>query len=196
MHQRQRLRRLQHAAEVTPAPLAQTDETKEVTATETALRRGALVVVLAVAATTAATLLVVRQHERDAALEQVLAEHEELMRHMSQMEQMLSASLHRDRAVAPGQPQRSAGAPSAPAGRSAESATAEQREAHEERVRAGNSFVDNAIASGVWNPSDFGDFVIATRNLSAEERGKMLERLTIAINTDRVRLDLTRRLPE
>jgi hypothetical protein len=75
---------------------------------------------------------------------------------------------------------------------SVDRAGAERTTAHEMSLRAGNAFVDNAIANGTWDPSNLGDFLTATPNLSEDERTKMLERLTTAVNTDRVHLDLTR----
>jgi hypothetical protein len=154
---------------------------------EATMGRVAVVMVLTVAAITASTLILDSRHERTAVLGQVRAEHEELIRRMSQMEQMLMSTTNREGAVAPARAELSMDA--APThDHSAESATADQRAAHEEGTQAGNALVDNAIAAGAWNPSDFGVFVSATRNLSVQEQSKMLERLTTAINANRVRI--------
>jgi len=149
--------------------------------------RVAVVIALSVAAITAATLILDSRHERTAVLEQVRAEHEELIRRMSQMEQMLTSTVNRERAVAPAKAELSMDA--APThDHPVENTTADQRAAHEEGTRAGNALVDNAITAGAWNPSDFGVFVSATRNLSVQEQSKLLERLTTAINANRVRI--------
>jgi hypothetical protein len=149
--------------------------------------RVAVHIVLTLAAVTAATLILDSRHERTEVHEQVRAEHEELIRHLSQMEQMLTSAVNREGAVVPVRAEPSVDA--APThDHSAQSATSDQRVAHEEGMRAGNALVDNAITTGAWNPSDFGVFASATRNLSVQEQSKMLERLTTAINADRVRI--------
>jgi hypothetical protein len=75
------------------------------------------------------------------------------------------------------------------------SAMPEKRAAREEGLRAGNEMVDQAIAAGVWNPSDFAALGAATRELSGEERAQIMARLSAAINADRVRFDRSQRSP-
>jgi len=148
----------------------------------------------------AATLIVHSSHERTEALEQAVeqarAQHEELMRHLGRIEQMLSIAQDRDITPAVGQTPMSAGAVSASHEASAAaSATPEKRAAREEGLRAGNEMVDQAIAAGVWSPSDFAALGAATRELSGEERAQIMARLSAAINADRVRFDRSQRSP-
>jgi hypothetical protein len=154
----------------------------------------AATVVTTIAAMVAATLIIQSRQEQAAVLEQVRAEHEDLMRHLSRMEQTLSIALNQDRVSALGQSHVPLDAGPVPHAGSPERSMAEQRTAgHEERVRAGNAFIDGAIVSGTWRQSDFKDFMAATRDLSGDERAQMLERVTKAINTDRMHIELTRR---
>jgi hypothetical protein len=159
------------------------------------MKNVAAVILLFLAATTAATLIVHSRGERDAALQEARAEHEELIRHLGQIERLLTVAPHRDITVAPVPAAAPADQVSTRRESLAESPTAAQHAAHEERLRAGNAFVDDAIASGTWSPSDFEAFVTATRDLGPEERARMLERLTTAINTDQVHFDPARRSP-
>src|SRR5258708_40000697 len=99
----------------------------------------------------AATLIVHSSHERTEALEQAVeqarAQHEELMRHLGRIEQMLSIAQDRDTtSAAVGQTPMSTGAVSVSREDSAARATPEKRAAREEGLRAGNEMVDQAIA--------------------------------------------------
>jgi hypothetical protein len=139
-------------------------------------------------------------HERTEALEQAVeqarAQHEELMRHLGRIEQMLSIAQDRDTtSAAVGETHMSTGAVCASREGSAARAMPEKRAAREEGLRAGNEMVDQAIAAGVWNPSDFAALGAATRELSGEERAQIMARLSAAINADRVRFDQSQRSP-
>ena len=159
------------------------------------MRGVAVVTGLVVEAMAATTLIVHSSHERTEALEQARAQHEELIRHLGRIEQMLSVAQDRDTTPAAGQTHMSTGALSASHEGSAASAAPEKRAAREEDLRAGNEIVDQAIAAGVWSPSDFAALGGATRDLSGEERAQIMARLSAAINADRVRFDQSRRPP-
>jgi hypothetical protein len=160
------------------------------------MRGVAVVTGLVVAAMTAATLIVHSSRERTEALEQARAQHEELVRHLERIEQMILIVRNRDTTLAADQPHVSTGALSAsPEQSAAADATPEKRAAREEGLRAGNAIVDQAIADGLWGVSDFAALGAATRELSGEERAQIMERLAVAINADRVRLDQSRRAP-
>jgi hypothetical protein len=153
--------------------------------------RVAAVVAMILAATTAATFVTLSERNHAAALEQARAEHRELTRQLTHFEQLLSIALQR--LDNPRQPQTAASVVSATRERPAKAAAVEPEAAHEQQARTGNALVEQAIATGTWRPADFREFAAATRDLSAAERAKMLERLTIAINANQVRLDTTRR---
>jgi hypothetical protein len=164
------------------------------------MRRVAISTVLVAAVAGAAALFV---YERNATtIEQARAEHDEMVRHMMRMEELLQ-SVARNRTgqaavptpvlpVARGSSTPSAGEP----GATPEAGTTPtERAAHEESVRSGNAFVDHIIASGHWNMSEMNNFLSATRGLSGGERGQMMARLAAAVNANQVRFDPSHHSP-
>jgi hypothetical protein len=158
------------------------------------MTRVAAIIGLAIATMMAATLFWHIAGERSA-LNQARAQQEELVRHLQQIEQTLSA-LGRSTIVA-ANPQTSISAPAAPHDNSSKDAakadaTSADRTVHEEALREGNAIVERAIANGVVSPADFNALGIATMQLSGEQRIQMMARLAAAINADRVQFDKAR----
>jgi hypothetical protein len=158
------------------------------------MTRAAAIIGLAISTMMAATLFWHISSERGA-LNQARAQQEELVRHLLQIEQTLSA-LGRSASVA-ANPQMPSSVPSAPRDNSTKDAakadaTSADRTVREEALREGNAIVDHALAIGVVTPADFNALGIATRQLSAEERTQMMAQLAAAINADRVQFDKAR----
>src|SRR5581483_4068132 len=113
-------------------------------------------------------LFIQSSRERAASCEQARSQHEELMRRLARLEQILaavpaergdethaaaSAGLARDTSSTR---ERSTRAP-APA-----DADPRTRAEHTERIQAGNTVIDRAIESGRWAPTDVAAFGVAT----------------------------------
>ena len=156
------------------------------------MTRVAAIIGLAISTMLAATLFWHISGERGA-LNQARAQQEEVVRHLQQIEQTLSA-LSRSTIVA-ANPQVSISVPSAPhdnSSKDAADATSADRKVYEEALREGNAIVDRAIANGVVSPADFNALGIATMQLSGEQRTQMMAQLAAAINADRVQFDKAR----
>lgn len=158
------------------------------------MTRVATIIGLAISTMLAAMFCLHISRERSAST-QALAHQEELVRHLQQIEQALSA-LGRGTVVA-ANPQQSISEPAALRDNSTTHAakaatTSADRTAHEEALREGNAIVDRAIADGVVSPADFDALGIATLELSGEQRTRMMARLAAAINADRVQFDRAR----
>jgi hypothetical protein len=159
-----------------------------------------VVVALAAFAVGAAVTSLMRSpREHAAGLEQSGAQQEELTRRLDRLGELLTAAAGRGEAPQPAAPQ-GAGS-NAAASRSSSTKDAaksedspEKRAQHAERLQTANTMVDHAIQTGQWSITDMAALGAATDGLSREERDQLMSRLTVAINSDQIRVDMRRRL--
>src|SRR5689334_10791585 len=156
------------------------------------MNRVAAVSFVALAALAAATFIARGVHERTVALDQLRTEQVRLAGQLGRIEQMLAVALKRE-ATDTATPLPAPSAQEDSGSRAPIKPTDSERDdpqARDALLEAGNAVVDRAIASGVWRLSDFDAFVAATRGLSAEENGRIMARLSAAINANQVRIDI------
>jgi hypothetical protein len=139
----------------------------------------------------AATLYLRDARDRAEMLEQSRLQHEELTRRLDGLERFLAVA--RDPvAVLPASPPGSSPAPRDGVNKEVARTVgaAGKPPDYAERIQAGNAIVDHAIQDGRWNTSDMVSFGVATNGLTAEDRGAMMARLSVAVNGNQVKLDL------
>ena len=159
------------------------------------MRQVAAIAVVGFVAAVAVTIYLRDARDRAEMLEQSRVQHEEVTRRWDRLERFLAA---RDPvavlpALSPG---------SSPASRDGVNKEVARTEAaagkppdYAERIQAGNAIVDHAIQDGRWNSSDMVSLGVATNGLTAEDRGAMMARLSVAVNANQVKLDLQRPAP-
>ncbi len=164
------------------------------------MKQVAVLAMLIVTAATAATLLIQSSRERAASFEQTRSQHEELMRRLARLEQMLATTSATDAiptAVPEGSPSASASARERSPKDVARADIDPQKLAERtEHIHAGNAIVDRAIQTGRWSLADVASFGSATSGLNGEESAAIMARLSAAINADQVQLDMRRLQPQ
>ena len=94
-------------------------------------------------------------------------------------------------AVVPGTARDAAGATTLPALSPAEAVDESKRQAAEVQALANaDAMVVQALQSGQWTRTQQRDFDLVATELSAEEHGRLLARISKAINEDRLQIEL------
>jgi hypothetical protein len=162
------------------------------------MRQVALVAVVALAVGAAAVTIVQSSRGRAASLEQSRSQQEQLTRRLDGLERLLASAPGRSgapqAAVSQGAPASTQLVRDSPTKEAAKTeATPEKRAEHAQRLQAANAMVDRGIQLGQWSMADMALLGAATNGLSAEERDQLMSKLTVAINSDQIKLDMRHR---
>jgi len=156
------------------------------------MRHVAVIALAAVAVTAAATTSIQVSRGQAVSLEQSRIQQQALLQRLDRLEQRVAAAPGPQPVPMAAVPQSGAAvAPGGPPKPARESASSPQ---HTQQLQTASALVDRGIQGGQWSMSDMTELAVATRGLSAEERNQLMSRLTMAINSDRVKFD-HRRIP-